>query len=84
VFDVGVAAGGAGPPGEPGGGERGPPALGPPLEGGGGTQPPPAGGGHHHQLPRQAGREEGRGEKEETNFRPTQEVTALFRIILSC
>jgi hypothetical protein len=73
----GVAAGRAGPPGEPRGGERGAPALGPPLEGGGGSQPP-AGGGRHQQQPRhQAGREEGRGEKEETNSGPAQEVTAL-------
>ncbi len=68
-----MAAGGAGPPGKPCGGERGAPALGPSLEGGGGNQPP-AGGGHHPQ----AGREEGRGEKEETNSGPTQEVTALY------
>ena len=70
LFYVGMAAG------EPGGGERGAPALGPPLEGGGGTQPP-AGGGHHQQPRHQAGREEGRGEKEETQSGLTQKVTAL-------
>ncbi len=73
-----MAAGRAGPPGEPGGGERGAPALGPPLEGGGGTQPSTGGGHHHQHQPRQAGREEGRGEKEETHSGPTQEVTALY------